>query len=167
MRQLFLFILILSGLILLSCSYEPGEALPKNYRTVYVAGFLNDTSEQEFPILLSDSVKRALSEEGTLVVTSQLDKTDLLIAVRIGKYTKNILTYDPISGLPDEIFLGVEIKLVVQDVHTKEILRNQIIEDSVTYTLITEPRQTDIDAKNELVNQLTEKITLSAIKGFY
>ena len=152
---------------MLSCSYDPGEALPKNYRMAYVTGFLNDTSEQEFPILLSDSVKRELSEDGTLVVTSQLDKADLLIAVRIGKYTKNILTYTPDSGFPDEIFLGVEIKLVVQDVHTKEILRSQIIEDSVTYTLITEPRQTDIEAKNQLVNQLTEKITLSVVKGFY
>jgi len=167
MRQLFFFIFIFSGLFFLTCSYEPGEALPTNYRSVYVAGFLNDTSEQEFPILLSDSLKRALSEDGTLVVTSQLDKADLLIAVRIGKYTKNVLTYAPISGLADENFLGVEIKLVVQDVHTKEIIRSQIIEDSVTYTLITEPRQTDIEAKNELVKQLTEKITLSVVKGFY
>lgn len=160
-------LLILGVLLgLTNCGYTPGVALPKDYRTIYLYEIFNDTDQAQMPDKIKTILKDEFTVDGRLIVVNDIDKADVLLALRILKYTSTPVTYGP-NQLPDQIATAVIIKMALQDVKTNRILRTSEIEEKILYNIQTEPRSTEETAQESLLQACTRKILLATVEGFY
>jgi hypothetical protein len=159
-----LFIASLTGLF--SCSYTPGTAIPKDFRTIHIYTIFNDTDQPDLGMMMKDVLYDQFNVDGRLIPIDDPDKADILLAVKIQGYTKAVSVYSP-QMLPDQILLGMEVAIVLQNVSTQKVINNQVIRDKLFYNLITTPQSTEYDAKKQLIDIIAKKIMLFSIEGFY
>jgi hypothetical protein len=162
--------LLLSSVIFLtvfsSCEYKAGTAIPKNFRTVYVHKVVNDTQELDIADLLTDSVRDEFNLDGRLIPIEDYEKADALLAMKINKFIRTIDTTTP-DKIPDRIYLAMEVKMVLQNVSTKNILNSKLFEEKTNFNMVSQPVSTELDIKKTMLQRLARKILLCCIDGFY
>lgn len=149
-----------------SCEYVSHEALPEDFRTIYIASFLNDTGDGDLPVSLREEIIDGFKLDGRLVPVMNREKADILLALKLYTFTIKEVTYT-VARLPDEMYMYAELKYVLQNIGTKEVIRDLQLESGITYFLVTEPVKTELDVRQELVEDIAGKIVISVIEGFY
>ncbi|GEM_PF-4981582 len=149
-----------------SCGHTPGAALPKDYRTIYLYEIFNDSNQTDLPDILKTSLKDEFTIDGRLIIVDDIEKADLVLALRILKYNVAPITYGQ-NQLPDQMAVALQVKMALQDIKTNRILRTSEMEEKSFFNNLTEPMSTESSAKEQLLENITRKILLATIEGFY
>src|SRR5208283_2394077 len=119
---------------LTTCGYTPGTAIPQNFRTIHIYKIFNESDQPDLEVLMKDTLYDNFNLDGRLIPIEDPDKADLLLAVKIQSYTKAVAVFSP-QQLPDQIVLAMEVKIVLQNVGTQQLVNNQVIPDKILFNL--------------------------------
>jgi len=156
---------VLAGVLLGSCLPPPSTPVNQAFRTICVYKIYNDTSEESIPSVLQERIIDGFSRDGRIIPVTDVEKADGLLALKVQKYFKDTLTWNP-QMLPDRIHIGISVKLVLQNLATRQVLRQTVVEDSTNFNLFTEPISTEVEARRDLLEDMANRIVTITIEGF-
>ena len=149
----------------------PGTALPPDFRLLYIFPVYHEPEDKIIAQMLFERLVDLFRKDGTVIPTSNFDEAHGVLALRIVRFARQILTKDD-NGFPDETFLACNVRFIVKDLRYNRILLQNEIEEKYVYHRVpkpdeTEPPQDETTAVGNLLNKVATNVIKMTVAGFY
>lgn len=153
------------------CAHIPQPILPSHIKRIHIPIFKNRTFRYGLEERLTNSVIEAFILDGQLIVAKE-EVSDGEIRGEFISYFKEPLSYDD-EGYVTEYKLWVKVCLLLYDLHSKEVLWRDKIEEGVIYipetsSLVGEGMrsETQEEAEKRIIERIASRIVSRTIDGW-
>ena len=139
-------LVLLAGLAASGCGYAlagRGNTLPSHIRIIGIPQFVNQTSEPELDIRLTDAVRREFQNRGRFTVNSDPAGADGLLTVTIRQHTPTPTAFTE-SRQVSRYQITVAADVTFRDEVKNEVLYSQTVRASEEYDLGGSAAATDL-----------------------
>jgi outer membrane lipopolysaccharide assembly protein LptE/RlpB len=157
--------------LICGCAHLPQPILPSHIKEIDIPIFENRTYRYGLEEYLTTSVIEAFILDGRLRVAREKE-ADGQIRGEIISYSKEPLSYDD-EGYVAEYKLWMRLSLLLYDLHKKEVVWRDEIEDSITYipetsSLVAEgiTPETEEEAERRLIEKIASWVVSRTIDGW-
>lgn len=151
-------------LILAGCGYRLGTSLPEGFDSIYVAPFINKTSE---PAVENEATRATINDflkDGTLEVVDK-ESADLALTTTITGYELDALQYDEeTAATPEEYRLTIAAKVVLENGVTGDIMMTANRIGQSTFFMSGDLTTSKNDALPEACEDLAHRIVESVVE---
>lgn len=160
------FFIIISILILFcTCTWTPRTVLPEYFRIIHIPKFNNDTLEPDLVESISKKVIEKFELDGRLTITEHVSKANGILFGNIVKYKKTPISYTEMGEL-DVNALTLKITIKLREIKSGKWLHDTYVEETLNFNMKSEPVETELDARERLVESLSDRIVSKVIEGW-
>ncbi len=150
---------------LTGCAGIERRSIPADIRDLAVVPFDNSSAEPGLENILTDEIIQQFLAEGQLNLV-QPGQADVILEGSIDRYRRIPLIYDDRDRV-QQYRLRVDISFQLIDPDTERALRSfKNIYRQTTYSDLIPPRETEYDAQERVLYQLSRDVVTSVVEGW-
>jgi hypothetical protein len=123
MNKPFALAILVCASMLFGCGYSTTELYPTQYTTVTVPNFENRSNDRAVEFKLREALIKEIEQRTPYKAISGTGLADTQLTGTVTRVDRQLLSRDPVAGLPQEIEITVTVDFQWRDVRTGEVIR--------------------------------------------
>lgn len=143
----------------------PSRSIPANVNNLYLETFDNNSTEPALQDILTEDTTQEFLANGQVSLVDR-DQADAILTGTIKRYKNIPLIYND-QDIVQQYKVRVEISISLRDADTGERLwTHSNIRRETTYSDVQPPIETELDAQEQVSEQLARDVVTSTVEGW-